>query len=53
MQWKYIAIAFSQKGTLYSPTAFASTLPDNSPIVLLFGAMATGSVDVADHPYVS
>mmetsp|Transcript_16557 Transcript_16557/g.15899 ORF Transcript_16557/g.15899 Transcript_16557/m.15899 type:complete len:231 (+) Transcript_16557:109-801(+) len=42
---------FSQAGSLYSPTAFASALPDDAPIILVFGAMATGSIDIKDHPY--
>lgn len=44
---------FSHKGNLYSPLALATGLPDKTPIVLLFGAMATGSIEIADHPYVS
>lgn len=46
-------LGFSQGGTLHSPTAFAAGLPDDAPIVLVFGAMATGSIDIKDHPYVS
>lgn len=46
-------LGFSQAGTLHSPTAFADSLPDDVPIVLVFGAMATGSIDKKDHPYVS
>jgi len=43
----------SHKGDLYNPTHFVHTeVPDDAPIVLIFGAMATGSIDVADHPYV-
>lgn len=48
-----ISLGFSQGGTLHSPTAFAAGLPDDAPIVLVFGAMATGSIDIKDHPYVS
>eukprot|EP01035_Chromulina_nebulosa_P018747 gene18747-24513_t len=46
------SFGFSHKGSLFSPTHFASNLPDNAPIVLVFGAMASGSIDVADHPYI-
>ena len=27
-------------------------LPENDPVMFVFGAMATGSIDKADHPYV-
>ena len=44
----------SHKGTLYNPTHFVQTqIPDDVPIVFVFGAMASGSIDIADHPYVS
>lgn len=44
----------SHKGELYNPAHFAQTqVPDDAPIVFVFGAMATGSIDVADHPYIN
>jgi rRNA small subunit pseudouridine methyltransferase Nep1 len=46
--------AMSQHGSLYNPNVFVQTqIPDDAPIVLIFGAMATGSIEMADHPYVS
>ena len=30
----------------------ASNMPTDVPIVLIFGAMASGSITVEDHPYV-
>lgn len=44
---------FSHKGTLHNPMTFASSLPDDVPIVLVFGAQATRGIEAADHPYVS
>jgi len=44
---------FSQHGALHSPTHFAAALPDDVPIVLVLGAMASGSISLADHPYVT
>lgn len=44
---------FSQKGSLHNPSHFAASLPDDKPIVLVFGAMASGSIAKEDHPYVS
>ena len=44
---------FSHQGKLYNCNHFVAGLPDNAPLVLIFGAMATGSISVADHPYVS
>ena len=44
---------FSQHGKLHSPPSFAATLPDDVPIVFVLGAMASGSISVADHPYVT
>ena len=43
---------FSHTGSLHSPITFASNLPDNVPIVLVFGAQATRGIVAADHPYV-
>ena len=37
---------------MYNPQSFAAQLPDDAPIVLVIGAMASGSIDPADHPYV-
>lgn len=46
--------ALSHKGTLYNPTHLAQTqVPDDVPIVLIFGAMATGSIEISDHPYIT
>lgn len=49
----------SCKGTLYSPSALASSLipesPSNDntpPICFIIGAMATGSIEKQDHPYI-
>ena len=39
-------------GSLHSPSHFAASLPDDQPIVLVFGAMATGAISMAEHPYV-
>jgi rRNA small subunit pseudouridine methyltransferase Nep1 len=44
---------FSQHGKLYAPQAFAASLPDDVPIVFVIGAMATGSIRLEDHPYVT
>jgi rRNA small subunit pseudouridine methyltransferase Nep1 len=44
---------FSQHGTLYSPTSFAESLPDNKPVVFVIGAMAAGSIKPEDHPYMT
>ncbi len=41
------------QGVLQSPVHFAADLPDDKPIVLVFGAMASGSIAVEDHPYLS
>ena len=38
---------------MHSPSHLAAGLPDDVPIVLVFGAMATGSINISDHPYVS
>ena len=43
--------AFSQHGKLFSPQSLAVGLPDDKPIVFVFGAMAAGSVTLEDHPY--
>ena len=43
---------FSHTGSLHSAPTFASHLPDNVPIVLIFGAQATKGICAADHPYV-
>lgn len=42
---------FSHQGQLYNPSHWAAGLPDDAPIVLVFGAMASGSISHADHPY--
>lgn len=47
-----VGYGFSQHGDLHSPTAFANTLPDDKPIVLVIGAMAAGSIQQQDHPYI-
>lgn len=47
------AYAFEPSGDLYSPRAFAASLPDDGkPILLVLGATAAENVAVADHPYV-
>jgi len=47
------AYAFEPSGELYSPRAFAASLPDDGkPILLVLGATAAENVAVADHPYV-
>jgi rRNA small subunit pseudouridine methyltransferase Nep1 len=46
-----VCYGFSQKGVLHKPSHFANKLPDNGPIVLVLGAMATGSINNVDHPY--
>lgn len=43
---------FSHKGTLHNPVTFAQSLPDDVPIVLVFGAQAMRGIEAADHPYV-
>jgi rRNA small subunit pseudouridine methyltransferase Nep1 len=43
---------FSQKGVLHSPAVFVESLPDDKPIVLILGAMASGSIQASDHPYI-
>lgn len=45
------AFGFSQAGKLYSPDCFARKLPDDVPVVLVVGAMASGSIKIEDHPY--
>ena len=52
-EYLFLVAGFSQQGTLYSPTALASSLPDDAPIVFVFGAFAVGMIQGADHPYVS
>jgi len=42
---------FSHQGSLYNPTALAQSMPDDLPIVLVFGAMAVGAIKRDDHPY--
>jgi rRNA pseudouridine-1189 N-methylase Emg1 (Nep1/Mra1 family) len=46
------SLGFSQQGTLYSPAALADALPDDVPVVLVFGAFAVGMIQSSDHPYV-
>ena len=48
-----VCYGFSQKGDLHSPAVFCEQLPDNKPIVFIFGAMATGSINANEHPYVT
>ena len=43
---------FSHQGQLYNCSHFTTGLPDDAPIVLVFGAMAAGSISQDDHPYV-
>ena len=45
-------LGFSHAGALYSPAHLTASLPDDVPVVLVFGACATGSVKMADHPYI-
>ena len=40
---------FSKNGKSYSPNDFAKSLPDDKPIALVFGAMATGSINPENH----
>jgi len=42
---------FSKNGKKFTPQTFAESLPDdtNAPVALVFGAMATGSIDPANH----
>ena len=40
----------SVTGELHSPTAFASQLPDDVPIVVYAGAMASGHITREEHP---
>jgi len=50
------AFGFSQHGTLYSPTHLAANMipaERENPIVLVFGAMASGSIVKEDHPYIT
>lgn len=42
----------SVQGTRYSPPAFAAQLPDDTPIVVYAGAMASGHLTKEDHPEV-
>jgi len=46
-------VGFSHSGTLYSPAHLVAGMPDDVPLVFVFGAMATGSIRLADHPYLS
>lgn len=43
---------FSHKGSVHNPMTLATNMPDDSPIVLIFGAMATGAISAVDHPYI-
>lgn len=43
---------FSHTGVLYNPVHFAAGLPKSGPIVFVLGAMSTGAICVADHPYI-
>mmetsp|Transcript_22647 Transcript_22647/g.31038 ORF Transcript_22647/g.31038 Transcript_22647/m.31038 type:complete len:254 (+) Transcript_22647:42-803(+) len=49
-----VCYGFSHQGTLYNPLSFAQRLPQmgKTPLVLIFGAMSSGSISVADHPYI-
>ena len=42
---------FSHKGQVYNPSHFAAALPDDVPIVLVFGACPVGSISLEAHPY--
>lgn len=53
MKLRRYIIGFSHKGSLHNPVTFAQSLPDDVPIVLVFGAQATRGIEAADHPYVS
>jgi rRNA small subunit pseudouridine methyltransferase Nep1 len=44
---------FSQGGTLYNPSAFVRQMPDKGPIMFVLGAMASGSIKMEDHPYMT
>ncbi len=48
----YKLTGFSHTGNLHNPNTFATTLPDDVPIVLIFGAQATKGIVASDHPYV-
>ena len=45
----HVAYALSSAGTLYSPTHFAASLPDDVPLVFIIGAMAKGSIKPEEH----
>ena len=45
------AFGFSVGGTLYNPNSFAAMIPDDKPVILVLGAMANGSIQRADHPF--
>lgn len=44
---------FSHKGALHNPMHLATTMPTDVPLVLVFGAMSSGSIELEDHPYLS
>lgn len=44
---------FSCGGSLFNPHHFAASLPVNEPVMFVFGAMATGSIQMKDHPYMT
>jgi len=46
-----VCYGMSHTGVLHNPAHWATSLPSDRPVVLVFGAMASGSIDPADHPY--
>lgn len=49
-----VCYGFSHQGALNNPLSFAQRLPQmgKAPLVLIFGAMSSGSISAADHPYI-
>ena len=45
-------IGLSVTGNLVHPGEYVASLPQNEPIVLVFGAMAHGHLTVAEYPYI-
>mmetsp|Transcript_20230 Transcript_20230/g.26728 ORF Transcript_20230/g.26728 Transcript_20230/m.26728 type:complete len:222 (+) Transcript_20230:246-911(+) len=41
---------FSVTGTLYNPNQFAAALPEDEPVCFVLGAMASGHIEMSDHP---
>mmetsp|Transcript_26581 Transcript_26581/g.26829 ORF Transcript_26581/g.26829 Transcript_26581/m.26829 type:complete len:235 (-) Transcript_26581:106-810(-) len=46
-----LCYGLSHTGQLHNPSHFAASLPDDRPLVFVLGAMAAGSIDPVDHPY--